>query len=89
MIQWVGLEKTVNTRELYCSIGIFPKGRSHLTKLKRVESGGGLTCLSARCLSSYLIFQRVPVTSELRAKTRPGVCVGPQPYPVQRYSPLT
>ncbi len=36
--------------------GIFLEGRSHLTRLGASVGGGGLTCLSVRCLSSYLIF---------------------------------
>lgn len=41
-------------------------GRSHI--------GLGLTCLSVRCLSSYLFFPPVPVASKLRVRLAQGMC---------------
>lgn len=46
--------------------GILESITAHLTNLEAGQREGGLTCLSFRCLSSYLIFPPVPVTSKLR-----------------------
>src|SRR5579872_1705649 len=42
----------------------------------------GLTCLSGRCLSSYLLFPPVPVTSELRANLAQGCASARREDPV-------
>ena len=42
------------------------------SRLKRLSSGGGLTCLSVRCLSSYLIFSASFSDQQLRAKLARG-----------------
>jgi hypothetical protein len=47
--------------------GISPAESTHQTKTGRSIGPGRLTCLSLGCLSSYLIFPPVPVTSKLRA----------------------
>jgi hypothetical protein len=55
--------------EFVPSSGIFPRAPTHLTSLGSWLWGVlRLTCLSVRCLSSYLIFPPAPVTS----KPRPG-----------------
>jgi hypothetical protein len=58
-----------NSQEFATRCGIFPPPSSHLGKLKR-GGGGGLTCLSARCLSSYLIFPPVPVSTKRGRSSR-------------------
>jgi hypothetical protein len=52
-------------------LAIFPELGLHLTKLGALRESG-LTCVSGRCLSSYLLFLPVPVTSELRVNLAQG-----------------
>jgi hypothetical protein len=50
--------------------GIFPHAAAHLRNLEKCGGPGGLTCLSVGCLSSYLIFPPVPVTSKQGRNSR-------------------
>src|ERR1700756_1630336 len=52
-----GRDELLGTPAIFArTSGIFPHTRLHLTNLRASGGEGGLTCLSFRCLSIYLIF---------------------------------